>query len=318
MLQQTQVKTVLERYYTPFLTKFPTIAALASAHREEVLKAWAGLGYYRRAGNLHEAAKMVVTPPNGGVRIPRQARDNNLPKTIETLTSLPGIGKNTAHAIVSFSYGTPVPVMEANVKRVLCRLFAIAVPKEEQLWKLAHALLPPQAGEVKKSDIFVHNQAMMDIGAMICTPKAPRCSECPVSAWCKGKTAPELYPTKVKAKAVPIKQRHILIIEHDGLVYAEPREGAHLGGLYRFLETNSERIKINGANFDLRTLPYQPLTHHYSHYTLEAKVYRLHLPKAFKRYSSTWWSADEIKKLPMSNLEKKALTALAAWTPKGE
>jgi A/G-specific adenine glycosylase len=295
MLQQTQVKTVLERFYTPFLTLFPTIESLAAAPREDVLSAWAGLGYYRRAANLHEAAIRIQ---DLGFRIQGKP---SLPQDVASLLSLPGIGRNTANAIASFAYGVPVPVMEANVKRVLCRVYALTTPNDATLWQHAETL-------AKAADIFIHNQAMMDLGAMICTPKAPRCAACPVAEQCQGKQTPEQFPTKIKAKAVPVKQRNILMVEHGGLIYAEPREGNHLGGLYRFLETESNRVTINGLAFDLRALPHQRLTHHYSHYTLEAKVYRLALPPTFQRLSNHWWSAAALAKLPMSNLEKKALS----------
>lgn len=306
MLQQTQVKTVLEKYYMPFLRQFPTIDALASASREDVLRAWAGLGYYRRAVNLHEAARMS-RDLELGIWDWKKGTHPLIPNPqslVPTLMSLPGIGRNTACAIASFAYGAPYPVMEANVKRVLCRLFAMTTPKEEQLWKLAYDLLPPLAGEAE-TNVFIHNQAMMDLGAMVCTPKAPRCGVCPVNAWCKGKQTPERFPTKIKAKAVPVKQRNILMVEHAGQHYAEPREGKHLGGLYRFLETESDLVTINGTQFDLRALPHRNLMHHYSHYTLEAKVYRLQLPTHTKRHSNYWWSENTLAQLPMSNLEKK-------------
>ncbi len=289
MLQQTQVKTVLERYYTPFLKQFPTIAALAAATREEVLRAWSGLGYYRRAIHLHNAAQQC----NGA-----------LPQSVEGLMALPGIGKNTAHAITSFAHGAPYPVMEANVKRVLCRLFASATPRDTQLWEWAAAL-------ASHADIFTHNQAMMDLGALVCTPKAPRCETCPVRQWCAGRSTPEQFPNKRTRPTVPVRQRNILIVEHAGLIYAAPREGAHLGGLYHFLETEHMQITLNGLTVDLRPLPHRRITHHYSHYTLEASIYRLALPAECARHSNTWWSLDMLATLPLSQLEKKALAAYA-------
>ena len=125
MLQQTQVKTILERFYHPFLKKFPTVAALANAPEQEVLKAWEGMGYYRRAKYLHAAMKLAQT---------------HMPNTVEALIALPGIGRNTAHAVAAFAYKQPVPVMEANVKRVIHRIFALKKAKDEELWAKAFEL----------------------------------------------------------------------------------------------------------------------------------------------------------------------------------
>src|SRR5262249_10913239 len=153
---------VLERYYFPFLERFPTLAHLAKAERDNVLRAWQGLGYYNRAANLHEAAKKCAPA---------------LPKDVASLMELPGIGRNTAHAIAAFAYRQPVAVMEANVRRVLARIFAMEQLVENDLWEKAHALLDSAAS-------FDYNQAMMDIGAMICTKRAPHCTECPAQVIC--------------------------------------------------------------------------------------------------------------------------------------
>jgi A/G-specific adenine glycosylase len=179
MLQQTQVTTVLERFYFQFLKRFPTLASLAKADRDDVLKAWQGLGYYQRARNLHEAAKRCK-----GV----------LPGEVEALMELPGIGKNTAHAVAAFAFGKKTAVMEANVKRAICRIFALTRPSEAELWEKAVLLLD-------KCHSFDYNQAMMDIGATICTKRAPKCAQCPASKICKGKDSPEAYPTAIAKKA---------------------------------------------------------------------------------------------------------------------
>lgn len=125
MLQQTQVKTVLERYYFPFIKRFPTLKALGNAPLDDVLKMWEGLGYYTRAKHLHQTARQI----------------SKMPETIEALMKLPGIGKNTAHAIAAFAFKQPVPVMEANVKRILCRIHKLKTPSEKQLWEHAYALI---------------------------------------------------------------------------------------------------------------------------------------------------------------------------------
>ncbi|MCF6207297.1 MAG: A/G-specific adenine glycosylase, partial [Sulfurovum sp.] len=131
MLQQTQVKTVLERFYFPFLEKFPTLKALGSAPLDEVLKAWEGLGYYNRAKNLHKTAQLLIQ--KGQV----QGIAPTMPENIDSLVKLPGIGKNTAHAIAAFAFNKPVPVMEANVRRILCRIHRIKTPNDKKIWELA-------------------------------------------------------------------------------------------------------------------------------------------------------------------------------------
>ncbi|MCH2038591.1 MAG: hypothetical protein MK137_08385, partial [Rickettsiales bacterium] len=181
MLQQTQVKTVLDRFYHPFLTQFPSLEALAGAKIESVLKAWEGLGYYSRARNLHKAA--TLTAPA-------------LPDDFEALQTLPGIGKNTAAAICAFAFKQPIPVMEANLKRVLSRFFGYETAKDNDLWDAAYRLL-------NTSNPYDYNQAMMDIGSMVCLPKAPKCDLCPLQSECVGTHRPEQFGVKNRRKYRP-------------------------------------------------------------------------------------------------------------------
>jgi A/G-specific adenine glycosylase len=212
MLQQTQVKTVLERYYFPFLEKFPTLKALGDAPLDNVLKMWEGLGYYNRAKNLHMTATLV----------------NELPEAIDELIKLPGIGKNTAHAVAAFAFNQTVPIMEANVKRILCRLNKIKTPNDKELWNNAYEL-------VDKANPFDYNQAMMDIGATICLPKNPKCEVCPLADICKGQEEPTLYPTK-KKRIVPTREENILINIYDDTLSLTQRKGKFLHGLWGFDE----------------------------------------------------------------------------------
>ena len=171
MLQQTRVTAVVP-YYRRFLARFPSVRALARAPTEEVLKLWAGLGYYSRARNLHRAAKEIVARHSG--RFPRE---------LEAALSLPGIGRYTAAAVLSIAYGEPHAALDGNVVRVLARLFAVRgdlrAPRPwAQLQSAAQKLVAPYApGDC--------NQAMMELGASVCTPRSPRCVECPVSRWCR-------------------------------------------------------------------------------------------------------------------------------------
>jgi A/G-specific adenine glycosylase len=271
MLQQTQVKTVLERYYFPFLEKFPSLEVLGEAKLDEVLKMWEGLGYYTRAKNLHKTASQI----------------KSLPRDIDALMQLSGIGKNTAHAIASFAYHQAVPIMEANVKRILCRLNTLEQPKDKTLWEEAYALLD-------KKNPFEYNQAMMDIGAIICTPKMPLCLQCPLEAICKGKNSPHLYPQK-KKRIVPLREENIMLYIYEDKMAMYQREGKFLHGLWGF-----EMIEV-----PLNTSEYLgEVKHTYTHFKLRCKVY------CYKERSKTkknYFSRAEIQKLAISKLDEKVL-----------
>ncbi len=284
MLQQTQVSTVLARYYFPFLQQFPSLAALASAPRESVLKAWQGLGYYNRAANLHAAAIAC-----GG----------QLPPSVDALMALPGIGRNTAHAVAAFAFRLPVAVMEANVKRVLCRIFALENPAPEILWQHADTLLDV-------ANPFDYNQAMMDIGAMICTKRAPKCAECPANSICEGKTAPELYPAPKQAKQTPVRKKHITVVQNaEGKFFAERREGPFLRGMYRFIEEEPSLRRRPGMT------KLGNITQVYSHFTLEAEVFLARFAEP-KPSGEGWFTWEELHALPHSKAEEKIIALLAS------
>jgi A/G-specific adenine glycosylase len=178
MLQQTQVERVLE-YYRRFLERFPTVAALASASLDEVLAVWQGLGYYRRAYHLHQAAKRIMEHHQGV-----------FPNTFEAVTALPGVGRYTAGAVLCFAFGKRVPILDTNVQRVLERVFVrrVTVPastKRKRLWRLAEEVLPDG------KDAWVINQAMMDLGATVCCARNPRCMQCCLRPICHAAPASE-------------------------------------------------------------------------------------------------------------------------------
>ncbi|MBN1489451.1 MAG: A/G-specific adenine glycosylase [Phycisphaerae bacterium] len=223
MLQQTRVDTVIA-YYQRFLRAFPTVNALASARLDRVLKLWEGLGYYSRARHLHAAARLIVHHHEG-----------RLPATAEAWARLPGIGRYTASAIASIAFGERVAVLDGNVKRVLARLFRIRRCIDdgatvELLWAMAESLVPPRA----PGDF---NQAMMELGATVCTPKRPRCQVCPVRAHCEARIAGDQETLPVRRKRRPIP--HIVIVAgavcRDGkyLMGKRPVESM-LGGLWEF------------------------------------------------------------------------------------
>ncbi len=276
MLQQTQVSTVLERYYFPFLKKFPTIYTLAKAKETDVLKAWQGLGYYNRAINLHHAAKQC---------------DGTLPQTVEELIQLKGVGRNTAHAVAAFAYHQPVAVMEANVKRVVSRIFALKNPSEHELWERAEKLLDHK-------NPFDYNQAMMDIGALICKRRAPLCHECPATDICKGKDNPEAYPAPKTKKTTPVRRKTIVVSQNgQGKFHATPRTTRFLNGMYHFKESSTPPRNATKLGY---------VRQQYSHFTLEADVYM----KNSTAKGKDWYSLAQLKKLPMSMAEQKILKML--------
>lgn len=290
MLQQTQVKTVLERYYFPFLERFPTLQALADAPQEDVLKHWQGLGYYNRAINMQRAAI---------------ACHGTLPKTAQELLALPGIGKNTAHALLAFAFHQPIAILEANVKRVAARIFALKTPSEKEWWDSATKLLNHKAP-------FDYNQAMMDVGSLICTPKTPLCDQCPASTICQGKTHPQNYPTPKAASKTPIRKRTIVVLrDQNQRIWMQPRQTRFLSGLYGFMELASteKNAVLNGEIFALKNAQnlgniYQI----YSHFKLEANVLLLDIPAKYN--SRQWHELGALKSLPMSKADEKIVKLL--------
>jgi A/G-specific adenine glycosylase len=269
MLQQTQVNTVLKRYYDPFLRRFPNLRALREAPFEDVLKMWEGLGYYRRARYMYETAKHT----------------DELPDDIEALKRLPGIGKNTAHAIAAFAFKRPVPVMEANVRRILCRLFALEAPAQKKLWTYAYAL-------VDKQEPFNYNQAMMDIGATVCRAKNPACESCPLSSFCAGRAAPLRYPAP-KKRTVSLRRTYALVRFDGTHLILHRNEGDFLHGLWGFkqYEQPPPNAEYTGT-----------VTHTYTHFKLHCDVYvnnDMH-EKAGKRIR-----IEDMKRYTLSAADKK-------------
>jgi A/G-specific adenine glycosylase len=222
MLQQTRVETVIP-YYRRWLELFPDVATLAGAARDEVLLAWQGLGYYRRAVHLHVGARVV-----------RDRHHGRVPDSYEALRGLPGIGAYTAGAVASIAFGRVVPAVDGNVKRVLARVFDEPAPTAAWLRKAAARLVDPR----RPGD---WNQALMELGATVCVPKAPACAACPLAGWCaarRGGTQEE-RPAPVRHRAVPTAEIAVAVVVDNGhrvLLVRRP-EGGLLGGLWAFPET---------------------------------------------------------------------------------
>lgn len=223
MLQQTRVDTVIP-YFEKWLKLFPSVKELASASEQEVLNAWEGLGYYSRARNLHKAAKIVA-----------EKFDGELPRNLDDLRSLPGIGRYTVGAIASMAFGMDAPTLDGNLRRVFSRLFDVeefadSPAGEKILWELAAQNLPKgQAGD--------YNQALMDLGASICLPKNPRCLLCPLMELCKAREngTQELRPVLKPKKSVPSYVHAVAVIVERGrvLLSQRPAKGL-LGGMWEF------------------------------------------------------------------------------------
>ncbi len=295
MLQQTQVKTVLERFYEPFLERFPTLSSLAQANKEEVLQKWQGLGYYTRAINLWNTAKITK---------------GRLPSTTEELIELPGIGQNTAHAVACFAFGQPVSILEANVKRIVARYYAKETPSINELWQLSYLLL-------NKMEAYTHNQALMDIGSMVCTPKAPSCSLCPLEQGCLGKVNPLKYPSAVKPKATHVRLKNILVVRNStGDYFLQQRTSRFLQGLFQFIECD----RLAPFIFNHEMIKPKELIHvgniqqTYSHFQLDADVFVLNYTGISNH--NNWYAYDEMKALPLSKAETKIIELISTQETK--
>ncbi len=222
MLQQTTVAAV-KPYFERFLNRFPNVAALAAANEEDVLRLWEGLGYYSRARNLRKAAQAIIA--NGG----------EFPQTVEQLLQLPGIGRYTAGAIVSFAFDRPAPIVEANTLRLYCRLLGFrgdprSTNGQRLLWSFAEKLVPTKSpGEF--------NQALVDLGATICTPSEPRCDECPVASCCRAlaeQAQAEIPIPKPRPEITETREAYVAIVSSGRyLIYRRP-EGQRWAGMWDF------------------------------------------------------------------------------------
>jgi len=223
MLQQTQVATVIP-YFERFLRRFPTVKALAAADEQDVLRLWEGLGYYRRARQLHAAARRVVEEHGG-----------DFPAQPEAVRKLPGIGRYTAGAILSLAFDLRQPILEANTLRLFARLLAfrgdpLAGPGQKLLWSAAAAILP-------RTECGRLNQALMELGSQVCTPKAPRCSECPVASLCASRRAGNqaaIPPPKRKPNVEHVREAAAVVRRRDCVLLVQRALGERWAGLWDF------------------------------------------------------------------------------------
>jgi A/G-specific adenine glycosylase len=271
MLQQTQVTTVIN-YYQRFMARFPTVTSLAEAPTDDVLALWTGLGYYARARNLHKAAKLVCDDFGG-----------ELPHDHQQLQLLPGVGPSTAAAIFSIACNGRAPILDGNVKRVLTRYAAIdgwpgIKQVESQLWKLAEELTPDNR-------VADYTQAIMDLGATLCTRSKPQCPSCPVQNNCQSfaANAQTQYPGKKPRKQIPSRQVHMLILENkSGEILLEQRPDSGIwGGLWSFPEAaNTDELDHylhNKLNAKGTKQQWPVIRHTFSHFHLDITPVHIHL-----------------------------------------
>ncbi len=270
MLQQTQVQTVID-YFNRFIQRFSSVEKLAAASLDEVLHLWTGLGYYSRARNLHKTAQIIATQYNG-----------RFPDKVEQLQQLPGIGRSTAGAIASFAYQESAAILDGNVKRVFCRVFAVEgwaglSNVQKILWELVEKYKP-------KKNIAAYNQALMDIGALICTRSKPQCAICPLQKNCQAfiNDLTDQLPTKKQKKIVPIRKTHFLIIENQqGHILLQQRPPAGIwGGLWCFPEIQSdktvERWCQQQLGLQVKAIEqYKQFRHSFSHYHLDITALKM-------------------------------------------
>lgn len=297
MLQQTRVGQGLP-YYERFVNAFPSVEALARAGEDEVLKLWEGLGYYTRARNLHKTARTIVEKHGGA-----------FPENAELLQLLPGVGRYTAGAIASVAFGEPVPVLDGNVKRVITRLFDLdacidEAQTEQDLWRIAESLVSPS----RPGDF---NQAMMELGARLCTPRKPACEECPVAKWCQARAAGTQLkrPVRKPRKKPPHHEIVVAAIRRDGryLLGKRPPDGL-LGGLWELPggklnpgETHQQALAREcRQELGVEVAPgglIATVNHAYTHFRVTLNVYRCKLkegaPEPRTHTELRWVAPDE-------------------------
>ena len=313
MLQQTRVETVIP-YFERWMVQFPTINNLADADLHDVLKIWEGLGYYSRARNLHRAAQILIKEHN-----------SQLPRNVPALLQIPGIGRYTAGAIASIAFGLDEPVLDGNVRRVMARVFNVSDPLrsvegERKLWGYAAEHLPPgQSG--------AYNQALMDLGAIICTPKLPDCVHCPIREVCRAFALDlqEKLPVVTPKAIIPHYTVTAAVIRKDGFVLIAQRPlGGLLGGLWEFpggklfpgeqLTTCLQREICEELGVEIVVGRPMGVYHHaYTHFriTLHAFACELHNraePKPLQANDLRWVEPSRLVEYPMGKIDRRIAT----------
>jgi A/G-specific adenine glycosylase len=321
MLQQTRVETVIP-YFERWMRLFPDVRTLAAAFEQDVLNAWEGLGYYSRARNLHKAAKIVVDQNNG-----------EIPRDLEELRKLPGIGRYTVGAIASIAFNMDVSALDGNIKRVYARLFDITEPVdspagEKILWNLADENIPGgQAGD--------YNQALMDLGAMICVPKNPRCLICPVMELCEARRngTQEQRPVMKPKKVLPhyVYAAGVIIRKGSVLLAQRPSKGL-LAGMWEFpngrvngdpAKELAKALKIGyklrlrvkrGGNIQNKKV-LGVVQHAYTHFKVTVYAFECELVSMSKEKNLKWISLKELDDYPMGKIDRQIAHRIGLQIP---
>ncbi|MDX2494472.1 MAG: A/G-specific adenine glycosylase [Desulfuromusa sp.] len=310
MLQQTTVAAVIG-YYQRFLKQLPNVELLAAAPLEDIIDLWAGLGYYSRARNLHAAAKMVVEQFNG-----------YFPEDVESLQKLPGVGRSTAGAISALAFDQRAPILDGNVRRVLCRLFALREPPrstsaEKQLWFWSEQLTPVE-------NVHDYTQAIMDLGATVCVPRKPLCDECPLAELCRAYKLglEQKLPLKQTVKPIPTRYEVALLIEHHGCYLVRRRmTDGFLGGMWEFPtisltegEDPEKKLYLLLADFGLNGSAEQvgTIQHVYSHFRLKSVAYckKIENFPNLSEDNNSWFPLEQLKNMALHGAHKKVLGIL--------
>ena len=316
MLQQTQVATVIP-YYQRFMDTFPTLADLASAQLDQVLQLWTGLGYYARARNLHKTAQLLITEQQG-----------EWPKELNALIDLPGIGRSTAGAILSLGMNKKGIILDGNVKRILARYHCVegwpdSSKTNKLLWLHAETYTPNRGSKT-------FNQGMMDLGASLCSKKAPQCIQCPLQQGCEAfaKQSQDQFPhSKPKVKSPQKTTSMLMIIRNQNQVLLQQRPPQGIwGGLWSFPEcdhldqTTIEKYCANQLGIDAGLLnTWRPIKHTFSHFQLTISPIELNYKKTRDQISesnaSVWHSFNEPPSFGVATPIKKILTKLSDCYP---
>lgn len=298
MLQQTQVAAVIP-YYERFLARFPDIAGLAAASEDEVLRLWSGLGYYARGRNLLRAARAV----HGAGRFP---------DTYDEIHALPGVGPSTAAAIAAFAFGRRAAILDGNVKRVLARRFGIEGEKAQ--WALAEKLLPARGVET-------YTQALMDLGATVCTRSRPACERCPVARQCVARREGRIdeLPAARRRKPLPLRHARWLVLLHKGSVLLERRPGAGIwGGLWVFPDGPEKGARAyckRNFSCEIAGVKRMPVIEHgFTHFRLNIQPTRCSVRKLLPRPAAPgriWLAVADATRAAVPAPVRKLLLGLA-------
>jgi A/G-specific adenine glycosylase len=315
MLQQTRVETVIP-YFEKWMRLFPDVRSLAQASEHDVLNAWEGLGYYSRARNLHKAARIIAEQYHG-----------EIPRDVDALRRLPGIGRYTSGAIASIAFDRNVAALDGNIKRVYARIFDLAEPVdsaagEKILWDLAeHSLPPGHAGD--------YNQALMDLGATICVPKNPRCLICPVMKLCTARQngTQNQRPVKMPKKEVPhYVHATAVIIERGRVLLSQRPSNGLLGGMWEFPNGRVNGDPARGlpktlrAGYNLRVRvrresknvePLGRVQHGYSHFSVTVHVFPCELVSRPDGTNLKWVSLRNLEDYPMGKIDRQIAKRIA-------